>query len=167
MLCKNRNFRTSVQSAQNNLRNPAIENSFASKVDPILATSPGTTTHRRMSVRFEMNGEVLFAGRIVTNNYESTQTFIESSRSSAGINKLVWGIPNLNFIWKTLWSQFKQHHHFKVLFIILLNRTHTKEKTGKSYLFRQVFARRENVKMLPLNDFLFHKTKPQIVAHYF
>ena len=89
MLCKNRNCRTSVQSAQNNLRNPALESSFDSKVDPILATSPGTTTHRRMSVRFEMNGEVLFAGRIVTNNYESTQTFIESSRSSAGINKLV------------------------------------------------------------------------------
>ena len=89
MLCKNRNSRSSVQSAQNNLRNPAIENSFDSKVDPTLATSPGTTTHRRMSVRFEMNGEVLFAGRIVTNNYESTQTFIESSRSSAGINKLV------------------------------------------------------------------------------
>ena len=52
-----------------------------------------------MSVRFEMNGEVLFAGRIVTNNYDSTQTFIESSRSSAGIKKLVQDIQNLNFIW--------------------------------------------------------------------
>ena len=40
-----------------------------------------------MSVRFDLNGEVLFAGRIEATNFESNPTFIESSRSSAGFHK--------------------------------------------------------------------------------
>ena len=40
-----------------------------------------------MSVRFDLNGEVLFAGRIEATNFESNPTFIESSRSSAGFHE--------------------------------------------------------------------------------
>ena len=81
---------TSVENIQNHSRNPTVnfyKNPFDSKTDSILETRPGKTTHRRMSVRFDMNGEVLFAGRIVMNDCESNPTFIESSRSSAGIHE--------------------------------------------------------------------------------
>ena len=81
----------SRSSVQNHLRNAAI-NFDKNLFDPILETAPGspsTTTHRRMSVRFDLNGEVLFAGRIASSNYESNPTFIESSRSSAGIHEPV------------------------------------------------------------------------------
>ena len=77
------------QILQNHLRNAAI-NFDKNLFDPILETAPGspsTTTHRRMSVRFDLNGEVLFAGRIASSNYESNPTFIESSRSSEGIHE--------------------------------------------------------------------------------
>ena len=74
-------------SKENLARNPTItyrRNSLDSKISE---TSPSKTTNRRMSVRFDLNGEVLFAGRIEATIFESNPTFIESSRSSAGFHE--------------------------------------------------------------------------------
>ena len=80
-------YKLYIVHKQNLERNPTItyrRNSLDSK---ILETSPSKTTNRRMSVRFDLNGEVLFAGRIEATNFESNPTFIESSRSSAGFHE--------------------------------------------------------------------------------